>query len=79
MIRKLIETRTGPLTDREFREVVTLVTQDIRVNHIGYGQRTSLAYAVQVATITHALNMATKMQLKHRPQKRAILKQCELS
>lgn len=55
MMRKLIETRTGTLSNHEFREVLTLVTQDIQINHIGYGNRTSLAYAVQIATLTFSL------------------------
>lgn len=63
MLRKLLETRTGPLTDREFREVMNLVTLDIQVNRIDYGQRTSLTYAVQVATITHALTRKINIPL----------------
>lgn len=49
MLRKLIETRTGPLTDPEFHKILTQVTLDIRVNHLGYNLRTSLSYAIQSA------------------------------
>lgn len=55
MLRKLLETRTGLLSDCEFQEVMVLVTTDIQVNNIGYGQRTILAYVLQVATTTHSL------------------------
>jgi len=55
MLRQLIETHTGPITDQEFRKLSTLVTRDIQVKHIGYGLRTSLAYAVQRVAITFSL------------------------
>jgi len=55
MLRQLIESHTGPLTDQEFCKLSTLVTRDIQVNHIGYGLRTSLTYAVQRAALTYPL------------------------
>lgn len=70
MLRKLIETHTGPLTDPEFHEVMALVTHDIQVNHISYSQRTSLAYAVQVATITHSLSSELRMVINIQPKNR---------
>ena len=51
MLRKILEQTTGQLTDTEFAEVLDLTTVDIKVNRIGYNERTSLRDVVRVAGI----------------------------
>lgn len=64
MLRQLIELRTGPLKECEFRELMTLVTRDIKVKHLSCGQQTSLAYLIHVAVYTHPLSSDQNRQLK---------------
>ena len=52
MLRKILESIVGPMTDSQFAEVMDLATTDIRVNNIGFGRRTSLGDVVRVAKIS---------------------------
>lgn len=57
MLRKILESRTGPLTTAQFAEVMDLATTDIKTNRVGFGKRTSLGEAVEIAVSCHiALN-----------------------
>ena len=49
MLKKLIESASGPISQAELREVLDLATTDIRVNRLGFGKRTSLADAIEIA------------------------------
>ncbi|MBC2721811.1 hypothetical protein [Desulfosporosinus sp.] len=49
MLRKIIETKTGPLTAAQFAEVMDLATTDIQINRLNFGKRTSLSEAVEIA------------------------------
>jgi len=51
MLRKLLESRIGQLSDREFREIIQLATADIVVNRIAFGRWTSFHEAMQIAEI----------------------------
>ncbi|MHB1651420.1 MAG: hypothetical protein ACYCVD_02950 [Desulfitobacteriaceae bacterium] len=51
MLRKIIESVTGPMTDLYFRETLDLATDDIRINRVAFGQRTSLREVIQISTI----------------------------
>ena len=52
MLRTILESRTGPLTNSQFAELMDLTTTDIRVNGIGFGRMTSLGNVIQVAEIS---------------------------
>ena len=43
MLKKLIESASGPISQAELYAILDLATTDIRVNRIGWGRRTSLA------------------------------------
>lgn len=49
MFRQILESIVGPMTDLDFRETLDLATDDIRVNRVGFGQRTSLSAMVDIA------------------------------
>ena len=49
MLRKTLESYTGPLSNSEFAEIMDLVTADIKVNRIAFGRRTSTKEAVDIA------------------------------
>jgi len=49
LLRKIIESKLGPMTNTQFAEVMDLVTTDIKVNRLSYGKRTSLSEAVEIA------------------------------
>lgn len=49
MLRKILESNLGPMTNTEFEEVLDLVTVDIKINRVNFGKRTSLSYAVEIA------------------------------
>ena len=51
MLRSIIEQTTGKLTDAEFTEALDLTTVDIKVNRVGYGERTRLSQVVRIAEI----------------------------
>ena len=52
MLRTILESRTGPLTNTQFSELMDLTTCDIRINGIGFGRLTSLGNMLQVAEIS---------------------------
>ena len=52
MLRKILESKLGPMTNSKFAEVMDLTTVDIRINNIGFGRRTSMAGLLQVAEIS---------------------------
>ena len=52
MLRTILESRTGPLTNSQFAELMDLTTTDIRVNGIGFGKMTNLGNVLQVAEIS---------------------------
>lgn len=49
MFRKILKLDLDPITDYEFREVLDLVTSDIKTNRIDFGKRTSLPEVVEIA------------------------------
>ena len=51
MLRKILESHLGPLTDAEFAEVKDLVETDVKVNRTDFGKRTSPAEEVEIAGI----------------------------
>lgn len=57
MLRQLLEARTGPLTDSEFRELAEMTTTDVRANHLDMvpQQKTSIDYILQVAGTTYLI------------------------
>lgn len=52
MLRGILESITGPMTNSQFSEVMNLTTTDILVNGIGFGRKTNLAGVVEVAEIS---------------------------
>ena len=49
MLRKILESDLGPMTDSEFCQVLDLATTDIKTNRVDFGKRTSLHDAVEIA------------------------------
>ena len=49
MLRQILESRTGPLTDSQFSEIKDLVETDISVNQIFSGKETSPDEEVEIA------------------------------
>lgn len=49
MLRKILESKLGPLTTAQFKEVMDLATTDIQINRLSFGKRTSLSEAVEIA------------------------------
>lgn len=49
MLRKTLESITGPMTNSQFAEVMDLVTTDVKINHIAFGKRTSFKDTVEIA------------------------------
>lgn len=72
MLRQLIELRTGPLTGCEFRELMILVTRDIKVKHLSCGQRTCLDYLIHIAVNAHPLARDPSRLLKGKLPKSTI-------
>ncbi len=52
MLRTILESNLGPLTNSEFAELMDLITTDIKTNRVDFGKRTSLRDAVQIAEIS---------------------------
>ena len=52
MLRTILESRTGPLTQSQFAELMDLTTTDIRINGIGFGRLTSLTDVLAVTEIS---------------------------
>ena len=51
MLRKILELDLDSMTDSEFREILDLVTSDIKTNRVNFGKRTSLSDVVEIAEI----------------------------
>ena len=51
MIRKILESTVGSMTDTEFKETLVLANTDIVTNRVGFRRRTSLAEVVEIAEI----------------------------
>jgi len=49
MLRKTLESFTGPLSNSEFEEVMDLATTDIKINRVAFKRRTSPKEAVDIA------------------------------
>ena len=49
MLRRILESTLGPITNSQFTEIMDLATTDIKVNRVNFGKRTSLKYAVEIA------------------------------
>jgi len=49
MLKKLIESASGSISQAELYAILDLATTDIRVNRIGWGKRTSIRQAVEIA------------------------------
>lgn len=52
MLRTILESTLGPLTNSQFAEALDLATTDIKVNRVDFGKRTSLHDAVGIAKIS---------------------------
>lgn len=52
MLRKILESKLGPLSNSEFKEILDLTTMDIKTNRISFSKRTSLNNAVEIAGIS---------------------------
>ena len=49
MLRKILESYTGPLSNSEFAVILDLVRTDVKVNRVAYQRRTSTKDAVDIA------------------------------
>ena len=49
MLRTILESIVGPISDIDFQETLELATDDIRVNRIGFGQQTNLLIVVDIS------------------------------
>lgn len=49
MLKLILESILGPLTNSQFVEVMDLATTDIKINRVEFGKRTSLHDAVEIA------------------------------
>lgn len=49
MLREILESKLGPMSDTQFAEVMDLATTDIKINRVNFGKRTSLSEAVEIA------------------------------
>ena len=49
MLRKLLESTLGPMTNIEFEQTIDLATADIQINRVAFGKRTSLKDVVEIA------------------------------
>ena len=52
MLRNILESKLGPLSDSQLRELMDLVTTDIRTNNIAWNKRTTLADLIDISRIT---------------------------
>lgn len=55
MLKKLIESASGPISQAELYAILDLATTDIRVNRLGFGKRTSILEVVEIAGICKAV------------------------
>jgi len=49
MLRKILESFVGPLSNSEFAVVLDLVRTDVKVNRVAFKRRTSTKEAVDIA------------------------------
>ena len=49
MLRIILESTLGPMSNVEFAEIMDLATTDIKINRFDFGKRTSLADVVEIA------------------------------
>jgi len=49
LLRQILESIVGKMTDTQFAEVLDLATSDIKTNRVDFGKRTSLSDAVEIA------------------------------
>ena len=52
VLRSILETTLGPMSNAQFAEVMDLATTDIKINRVGFGKRTSLQDVVEIAKIS---------------------------
>lgn len=65
MIRKILESTVGSMTDTEFKETLVLANTDIVTNRVGFRRRTSLPEVVEIAEICfRALQRGTEANLQ---------------
>lgn len=60
MFKRLLEAHTGKLSNSEFHEVMDLAATDIKINRIGFRQRTNLSEAVEIAKRCYVALRRTK-------------------
>lgn len=48
MLRKILEAKLRPMSDREFEDVMDLTTADIKINRVNFGKQTSLSEAIEI-------------------------------
>lgn len=49
MLRSILESFTGPLSNAEFREIIDLVRSDIKINRVAFKRKTSTKEAIDIA------------------------------
>lgn len=65
MIRKILESTVGSMTDKEFKETLVLANTDIVTNRVAFRRRTSLLEVVEIAEICFkALQRGTETNLQ---------------
>jgi hypothetical protein len=52
VIRKLLESKVGNLSNAEFAVVMEIVTDDLKFNRVSFGKCTSLKYVLDIAVRT---------------------------
>ena len=52
MLRKILASTLGPMTDAEFAQVLDLATTDIMINRVDFGKRTSLTDLIEIVWIS---------------------------
>lgn len=55
MLRKILESIAGPMTDEDFRETLDLATDDIRVNRVSFNQQSNLPIVVDISLSCYSL------------------------
>lgn len=51
MLRNILESLIGPMSDSDFAEVLDLATTDIKTNRVGFGKRTSIKDLVELPEV----------------------------
>ncbi len=55
MLRMILESIVGPMSDNDFRDTMELATDDIRINRVGFNQQTSLPIVVDISVSCYSL------------------------